>query len=233
MTQFIPKYSFLFFIIGAFSMGCFGPQKSTNNHQVIRTEIEPENVLLVSLMKKSNEALLSADTYTMMGLDEKSAVGLESHIKNTEVIVQNEKDRVLYLPAIQNLDVASAKAIAEHAKHIYLNGLETLSPEVAKILLSAVPISLHLNGLQKIDQETASELGGFFGLTGTLGLNGLQEIAPEVAIGLGQIRNGTILLNGLRTIDAESANALAANRESKLSAHFIMNGLKSSQGTEE
>ena len=87
---------------------------------------------------------------------------------------------------------------------IDFSGLQTISPEVARVL-AKTDGGLCLNGLTTITPEVAEALAKH---EYWLGLNGLTTISPEAAEALAK-HEGELGLGGLTTITPEAAEALA------------------------
>ena len=135
----------------------------------------------------------------------------------------------LSFAGLTELSPALAAALATNNKNVlWLNGLKTLSPDVARELAGHQG-DLGLMGLESLDRGTATLLAGH---RGALHL-GLKRLPPEVAHGLARHHQAlqcdqlealdpraaaaltrgpeTLSFNGLREIDAETARALAAH----------------------
>ena len=138
---------------------------------------------------------------------------------------------------VRAVTVEQAERLATDDGVLSLNGLKTLSPDVAVALAkhkctggfrSAEAPALHLDGLTAIAPEVAASIakhkGGLSldGLTtitpavaealakcdGWLSLDGLASITPEAAVALAQ-HDGWLVLDGLTTLSPEVAEALA------------------------
>jgi hypothetical protein len=97
-----------------------------------------------------------------------------------------------------------AQYIGRKCKWISLNGLESISPDIAEAFAGAE--YLGLQGVEQLDQHTATILSACRGLN----LSGLTSIAPEV---LGALVNVPELrLNGLSKVDLSLARVLSAHR---------------------
>jgi anti-anti-sigma regulatory factor len=90
---------------------------------------------------------------------------------------------------------------------IDFSGLQTISPEVARVL-AKTDGGLCLNGLTTITPEVAEALAKH---EYWLGLSGLTTISPEVAEALAR-HEGPLSLDGLTTITPEVAEALAKHK---------------------
>jgi hypothetical protein len=104
---------------------------------------------------------------------------------------------------------------------LYLNsfidfsGLQTISPEVARVL-AKTDGGLCLNGLTTITPEVAEALAKH---EYWLGLNGLTAISPEAAEALAK-HEGGLGLGGLTEITPEVLKILRANHNIKLPSEF-------------
>ncbi len=113
------------------------------------------------------------------------------------------------------IDAESAAQLAKHKHWLSLNGLESLTPEVAKALGSFDGHTLDLNGLETLDFEIAKELASAKCSLG-LYLNGLTEISPEVIEVLANGNSG-LSFQGLEFVDSDVEQAFL-DAEKKLEA---------------
>jgi len=90
-----------------------------------------------------------------------------------------------------------------------LNSLQALTLPQAKVL-AVRKETLSLNGLLSISADIASVLGGHEG--GMLILNGLEVLGPEEAASLAKHR-GVLSLDGLRSLDEATAEALSEHSD--------------------
>ena len=110
----------------------------------------------------------------------------------------------LSFPAVKQISTETAKALAaKEYVWISLDGLEEMSPEVAREL-AAAKCALRVGD---ITPEIAKIFGNREGTTSL----GLSSINPDVAAALSK-HNGWLSLHNLRTIDADSAATLAQNK---------------------
>lgn len=130
---------------------------------------------------------------------------------------------------IKTLTVDQANALAEHTgwlpdtggnvhfsgKQLRLDGLATLSDEVASVLAQPTGF-LYLDGLTTLSPGAAKALAQHDGF---LSLNGLTTLSDEAARVLGQRKVG-VSLNGLTTLSEEAAKALA-----QVKGQLFLNGL--------
>lgn len=91
-----------------------------------------------------------------------------------------------------NITPKAAKILAEDSSDVYLDGITSLSPEVASILSTHVGMVLSLDGLNTIDLDVAVALSKHRGL---LLLNGLESLDREVAEALAT-HQGMLIVNG-------------------------------------
>ena len=134
--------------------------------------------------------------------------------KLTEISAEQARDLVaksvsgvVSLNGLTTLSPEVAAALGQSSVPvIWLNGLTTLSPEVASMLVEHEKRSLSLNGLTTLSPETAVALARQKG--SYLNLNGLTTLSPEVAAALAK-SSVAIYLNGLTTLSPEVALELA------------------------
>lgn len=86
-----------------------------------------------------------------------------------------------------------------------LNGLERLDAETAKVLATFGGEVLSLGGLQALDAATAGALAQF---QGDIFLHGLTRLDAATAAALAQCKGDYLLLPGLETLDAATARSL-------------------------
>ena len=139
------------------------------------------------------------------------------------------------LPAIKTVTADVAKALAKRQHGLSMEGLTTLSDEVAKILspnrltklnnltalspeaARALAITrndhnhapLFLDGLTSLSDDTAKSLG--LGARCELHLDGLKSLSPVAAVAICK-RDRDLYLNGLSTISDETLKALAEHK---------------------
>jgi dipeptidyl aminopeptidase/acylaminoacyl peptidase len=124
------------------------------------------------------------------------------------------RSRRFVAPDLRELDAATARAwlLNDRPTWLRLDGLRTISPEVARLLGSWRGSLLTLNGLTDLDPTTARELARF---KAPLRLNGLRTSTPETATALATWRgNGEryfLGLDGLKPTP-EIARILASGR---------------------
>ena len=121
------------------------------------------------------------------------------------------------LSCIQELSADQASAVVSIAFcGIELNGLQSLSPAVAKALAEHDSLGfkwLELNALRELTLEAAHELG--IGYKGDLSLDGLEKISPETAGALASAP-ASLSLNGLRGLTPQLAQAFSGCANLKL-----------------
>ncbi|MCY2973034.1 MAG: hypothetical protein NTW52_00010 [Planctomycetota bacterium] len=115
----------------------------------------------------------------------------------------------LNLPAITQLAPEVAKALIGEKEHLWLalNGLKEISPDLAREL-AAAKCALQLDGVETVTPEIAEILGTH---QGSLSL-GLTSISPDVAEKLA-MHDAWLILRSLATIDVESAALLAKHKQ--------------------
>ena len=118
---------------------------------------------------------------------------------------------------IETLTVEQAETLVGREQwSLYLDGLTTLSPDVAKIL-AQVKGQISLNGLTTLSKETAKELAAPIQeqhRSRSLSLNGLSTLTPAVAEELVKIK-GQLNLRGLKVVSPELAAILITHHSFK------------------
>jgi hypothetical protein len=115
-------------------------------------------------------------------------------------------DAWLNLPLLSTMDVESAALLAKHRQWLSLNGLTSLTPEIAEALGSYDGDKLNLNGLESLDLEVARRLANARCASGIY-LNGLKEVSPDVIQSLAN-GNSQLSFQGLEFIDTSCEQAL-------------------------
>lgn len=208
------KY-FYFFVILGFPTGC-SIKKSNANYQIVEEINDSNSALQYSFINRSNSALSRIKNGDLLGKIPDNDRN-KQYEKNEQNLIESEKNTVLYLPHLRTLSEEEAHAISNHANYIYLNGLERISPHIARILLKNKPHTLQLNGITELDPLVAAELSEFYSFEGSLGLNGLTSLSFEAATELGKIRKGRVLLLKLDDISKESIQIL---KDSEMRSKF-------------
>lgn len=115
--------------------------------------------------------------------------------------------RSLQLPRLTVLNsVPLARTLSDNGITVELNGLTTLTPEIAQALARPkTGPALYLNGLTALSDEAAKALSDH---DGNLFLDGLTAISDNAAQSLAQ-RGGLLSLNGLKTLSDDAAYAFA------------------------
>lgn len=108
-----------------------------------------------------------------------------------------------------SISVEAAQILVEDSSDLYLDGIRTLSPEVAAVLSQHAGMVLSLSGLASINCELAVALSKHRGL---LMLDGLKSLRPDVSEQLA-LHAGGLSVNGLKTLRLESAQCFATNHE--------------------
>jgi serine/threonine protein kinase len=121
----------------------------------------------------------------------------------------------LNLNSLGTMDVESAALLAKHRKWLSLDGLKSLTPELAESLGRYDGGKLDLNGLESLELEVAKRLSG--AKCEGIYLNGLKEVSPDV---IQVLANGSYDLSfqGLELIDSDCQLALE-EAEKKLRAN--------------
>lgn len=126
------------------------------------------------------------------------------------------RDGDLWLDGLTSLSPEIAAALSRHKKALGLNGLSTLSPEVAGALAGHEGI-LGLNGLTSLGDAAAKELARH---RGKLGLEGLATLSDAAAEALGH-HEGGLGLDGLTSLSPEAARGL-----SRQQGELVLRGVK-------
>lgn len=101
-----------------------------------------------------------------------------------------------------NITPEAARILAEDSSDLYLDGIASLSPEVASILSTHVGMVLSLDGLSSINSDVALALSKHRGL---LLLNGLESLDRDVAEALATHR-GMLIMNEGRCLGTPEAS---------------------------
>jgi len=120
----------------------------------------------------------------------------------------------LHLDGLTTLSPEVAEALADHKGSLYLNGVTTLSDETA-VALAKYHGDLSLNGLTTLSDRQAEALAKHYGENAydggfnfaDLSLNGLKTLSDRQAEALGK-HKGAVHLDGLTTLSEEAAEAL-------------------------
>ena len=118
---------------------------------------------------------------------------------------------------------SAAKALAKCKSGLFLNGVTTLSPEVADALAEYEGWSLSLNGVTTLSDEAAKALAK---CKGGLSLNGVTMLSDEAANALAQ-RDGYLSLHGLTTLTNAQLAAKLAPRLQQVKTLFLVKTFKS------
>jgi len=115
------------------------------------------------------------------------------------------------LPAVRMLSVEAARALARRKGNLSLDGLTTISDEVAEALAEHRGGTLSLGGLKNLPDSAAEALAThnrFGSNRGRLSLSGLSAISGGAAKSLGRYKGDWLILDGLTTLSGESARSL-------------------------
>ena len=147
-----------------------------------------------------------ARTLAMVRYPRLSLLGLTTIDENVAQELANFKGHHLIL-GLKTMDIKVAKALAPLQSNLWIWCLASMNARVAHELSAIQSHEIVLNGLRKIDKETAEGLGDF--LVDNLYLWGLKTIDKDVAHGLAKFQGEKLDLRGLTTIDAGVAQELA------------------------
>ena len=167
------------------------------------TELTPA----VAAILADQEAELTFSALTSLSAE--SAKALAGHKKS------------LLFPKLAGIAVDAAQALARHeGGSLALNGLPTVSPEVAKALVDYKG-DLHLNGAKEVSADAAAVLAGRKGAIHLDGLTSLTSIPLAEKLG-GQ---NFMRLQALTTISDDVARALFMSPDAKKGVELYL-GLK-------
>ncbi len=107
-----------------------------------------------------------------------------------------------------SIEASAAQRLADHTGFLHLDGLTTVSEEVAEALANHQGWILSLDGLNNLTLASAEALAKY---RGSLSLNGLKAINPITAKSLANCEGG-LYLDGIENITVETATALATCR---------------------
>lgn len=141
-------------------------------------------------------------------------------VQEAQRLAQDKSGR-LALDGLKTLTPEVAKELAKHEGWLSLNGLKEISDEAAAGLGQHKGV-LHLNGLARVTDGTAAALAAN---RGELALNGLTAISDESARALAKHSGGRLILNGLTTLSAEAARAFAARKGGGPTSQTVLDGL--------
>jgi len=110
----------------------------------------------------------------------------------------------LPLNSLKSLRPDVAKVLCEHEGWLHLDGLTSVTPDAATVLALSKSASLTLNGLETLSPEVAERLAK---KAGGLSLNGLKILPPQIAHFLSQ-HKGRLDLDGIKSIDDAALDAL-------------------------
>jgi|LakMenE18May11ns_1017448.scaffolds.fasta_scaffold9847053_2 hypothetical protein len=119
----------------------------------------------------------------------------------------------LELNGLPSLSVAAALALAKaRCSYISLNSVQELSPELANALVAygtQAPLGslLRLDGLRSVSLQVAEKLGHFH--ASGLSMNGLKDLGASEAEALASFRGTALLLGGLEKAEKGTIEAIA------------------------
>ena len=210
-----------FFCLALFCIGCVKKGDVPQNYTIVKTEIDEVQRVAGILLAESDRLL-----------DEEFS-GEPEHRASWEKARERRKwERVLFLPHLKKINPTQAKAIAENASWVYLNGLKSLSPEIAQEIFVTEYVHMELNGLEEISPKTAVYMGRVSPYSvsrNSLSLGGLKEITPEVAKGLmSEEGDRDVYLEGVTSISDEAVQMISRTRPDvrKRFVRFHMPNLK-------
>jgi hypothetical protein len=120
----------------------------------------------------------------------------------------DDKSGRLLLNGLKTISVEVAKELARHEGWLSLNGLTTISDEAAAAL-GQHKRALHLDGITKLSAAAAAALASH---RSELSLNGLTAISDEAAKALARHTGGRLFLKGLTTLSPAAARAFSQRK---------------------
>ena len=120
---------------------------------------------------------------------------------STEVATRLLKENPVFIDlssVTEPLSAEVAEIIASKGTKVALNGLTSMTPEIAKILPNLAELSL--NGLTELPSDLATALGEFTGYK--LSLDGLTSLNADQATALSEIPHD-LSLNGLSSLESD------------------------------
>ena len=109
--------------------------------------------------------------------------------------------------SIKSLSVEQAQSLKPGGTGLYLGGLISISPEVARELVRPEKNPLP-DYLDKLGGEAAKTLKSTWRAKGSIHLEGLSTLSPEAARELSNVQ-GDLILSGLKTLSPETSENLA------------------------
>jgi hypothetical protein len=172
---------------------------------------EEQKVLTKQIAEQYNDGKLEIYTsaYTMV---EPEAAEILVGVSLVDNLIEEGCEPGLSLNGLSELPVAVALALSKvnpskfEENRLYLRGLKTLQPDVAKALARCTA-TIDLSGLPSISDEAAAALGEH---AGCLYLDGLLELSENAATGLAR-QKGKLRLNGIKTVSDAVATALISH----------------------
>jgi hypothetical protein len=160
---------------------------------------------LTGLKKISQTAaryLLSLEDRVLLGelpeLDDQALCSISSKAAYTGLRLNQQPE----------LSLHAAKVLSKLSANLYLNGVKTMSEDVAEALSSFEGKTLELNSLKSLSPEVAAYLTKNKSHM-QLSLNGLVDLSEEAAEVLGASKSGNISLMGLKTLSDAAADSLS------------------------
>jgi len=125
-----------------------------------------------------------------------------------KVMVRASKDEPVFISTPFTCTPDVAEFLATY-NELYLDGIETLMPNVAKALAKQKPGgSLCLQKMTVLSDEAAAELAAYQGQT--LILRGLKTLSTKAAKSLAECKAKSIAIPGVAVLSKEAADALNA-----------------------
>ena len=107
------------------------------------------------------------------------------------------------------LTVAQAKTLVRCKTNLLLDGITSISPEVAEVLGRHEQGMLFLRGLKTLSPEASVALANH--AQGAVFLDGLSTLSPEVAAALA-LHKGDLILSGVTELSPDAARAIVSHQ---------------------
>ena len=140
-------------------------------------------------------------------------------VEQARQLVQRRSDSILSLRSLRTLDVDVARVLARSQNNwLFLDGLKKIDAETAKSLADYKG-HLGLSGVLSLDVDTIRELTeverkGLF-------LDGMPTIDTEAAEGISRFQGGLLRLDGLTALDADTASVIARTKANRLALNKL------------
>ena len=182
--------------------------------------------LKVILKNPDDNEFLSSDEFVIFGLDlnlfsDISLDAAELLVKSQPKLREKFEVQKLLLNGLANLSDELALILNQWVGDIQLNGLKSISTDVALSLSKNHNGAIWINGIVDLSEDVASTL---IHNTGWLYLDGLPTLSNEVLSSFSKFKHG-LSLNGLTQLTDNDAKLLIKNKNSPYPLGLELNGL--------